>query len=86
MVKYRNVLQKIIDNLTEVPFFKLQQIIYEDKGIHIIEETGLTIHLGNEQDLKNKFLMLKYFIGANRHNLNQMQLIDIQFPKRVIIK
>ncbi len=79
-------LQQISAQLEAIPLFKIQQILLKKDSIQILEESGLTIQLGNEKNLKEKFLMLKYFIGENRKKLNQMQFIDIQFPKRVIIK
>ncbi len=81
-----STLHRISDGLSDVPLFKLQQIIFKESTINIIEESGLVIHLGDERDLHEKFLMLKYFLGKYRKRLNQIQLIDIQFPKRVIIK
>ena len=81
-----STLHRISEGLSEVPLFKVQQIIVDKNTINIIEENGLIIHVGDERNLKEKFLMLKYFLGKYRRRLNQIQLIDIQFPKRVIIK
>mgnify|MGYP004020326951 CR=1 FL=1 len=81
-----SVLQNIAKLLEQVPLLNLQQIIFKDGSIQIIEESGLIINVGNQKHLKEKFLMLKYFIGENRKKMHEMQLIDIQFPKRVIIK
>lgn len=81
-----NILKSIDEGLATVPLFHLQQVILREESIRIIEESGLIIHLGDEKNLQEKFIMLKYFLGKYRNKLNNMQLIDIQFPKRVIIK
>lgn len=81
-----DVLHSISKGLAEVPLFHLQQVVIKKESINIIEDGGLVIHLGNEKNLQEKFIMLKYFIGKYRKKLTDMQLIDIQFPKRVIIK
>ena len=75
-----STLHRISEGLSEVPLFKVQQIIVDKNTINIIEENGLIIHVGDERNLKEKFLMLKYFLGKYRRRLNQIQLIDIQFP------
>lgn len=81
-----NVLHSISQGLAEVPLFHLQQVVIKKNSINIIEDSGLVINLGDEKNLQEKFIMLKYFIGKYRNKLTDMQLIDIQFPKRVIIK
>ena len=84
--KELNILHKINAGLAEVPLFHLQQIIIKQGKINIIEDDGLIINLGDEKNLQEKFIMLKYFLGKYRNKLTDMQIIDIQFPKRVIIK
>ena len=84
--KELNILHKINAGLAEVPLFHLQQIIIKQGKINIIEDDGLIINLGDEKNLQEKFIILKYFLGKYRNKLTDMQIIDIQFPKRVIIK
>ena len=79
-------LAEISIGLLKVPLFKLQQILYDQSSIQMIEDNGLVINLGTKSNLELKFDKLKYFFGANRQNIDQIQFIDIQFPKRVIIK
>ena len=83
---YLDILHQIADGIKLLPVFKLQQIVIKKDTIEIVEDNGLVIHLGNEKKIKEKFTMLKYFLGSKRGGLNHGQLIDIQFPKRVIIK
>jgi cell division septal protein FtsQ len=80
------VLHSISNGLAQVPLLRLQQVVIKKEGINIIEDGGLVINLGNEKNLQEKFIMLKYFIGKYRNKLTDMELIDIQFPKWVIIK
>ncbi len=80
--KELDILHQISEGLSDVPLFNLQQVIVKKDEINIIEDNGLVINLGNEKNLRGKFIMLKYFLGKYRNKLNDMQLIDIQFPKK----
>jgi hypothetical protein len=83
---YLKLMQAIDDGLNRLPLFKMQQIILKKDTIEIVEENGLIIHFGNQNNLYHKFTMLNYFIGSTRGQFKQGQRIDIQFPNRVIIK
>jgi len=81
-----STLHTISEGLLNLPLFKLQQILFSQDNIQVVESNGLIVNLGNSSDIQDKLVKLKYFLGKYRHNLDKMQLIDIQFSKRVIIK
>ncbi len=84
--KTLNTLQQVANNLERIPFLNLQQIILDQKNIQMIKNNGIKINLGTNTKLDEKFLMLKYYLGQYRKDLESIEFIDIQFPKRVIIK
>ncbi len=84
--QYLIELQQISDGLKIIPFFELQQIILKETTTELISSTGMKVNLGKVVNTIEKFEMLKYFISNQRKDLEKIQLIDIQFPKRVIVK
>ena len=83
---YLTELQQISDGLKIIPFFDLQQILLKETTTELISSRGMKVNLGKVVNTIEKFEMLKYFISNQRKDLEKIQLIDIQFPKRVIVK
>ena len=83
---YLNALSSIAKNLETIPFFKINQISFVKQTVHLMSNTGIRVDLGYPKEINEKFKKLKYFLGQNRQNLKRIELIDIQYPKRVIIK
>ncbi|MEK9726873.1 MAG: hypothetical protein VW397_02070 [Candidatus Margulisiibacteriota bacterium] len=84
--KTLEVWHDLSENLKKIPFLNLQHILLENNGIQLIKMNGVKINIGDDKKLSEKFTMLKYFLGSHRQAIDKVQFIDIQFPKRVIIK
>ena len=83
---YLKDLQELSNGLKTIPFFEIQQIIISESKTELISNAGIRVNFGKVVNTIEKFEMLKYFISNQRKNLDNIELIDIQFPKRVIIK
>lgn len=86
MPDYLTTIHDLFLNLNNVPFLNIQQVILDQSNIKLIKDNGLKINLGEKDQLEEKFAMLRYFLGDHRDNIDHVEFIDIQFPKRVIIK
>jgi len=83
---YLNTITQIAEELDDLHLFKVDKIIFKNKNIQLINSKGLIVNIGKPIDIKKKFTKLRYFLGAKRKNIKQYEIIDIEYPKRVIIK
>ena len=74
------------EELKEMPLFQLQQIKITSQNIALLNETGLYVNLGNLRNINQKVSAFKYFLASNNAQNNSFDFIDVQFPKRVIIR
>tara|TARA_A100001015_G_C14896065_1_gene674473 strand:+ start:209 stop:829 length:621 start_codon:yes stop_codon:yes gene_type:complete len=72
--------------LKQIPFFNLQQIKIKSHSITMLTQDDVQINVGGIENLQNKFLKLKHFLGFYRKKLLSTEYIDIRQPNRVIIK
>ena len=83
---YLRSLIALQSELKEIPLFKLQQIKLTSNNITLLEESGLQVNVGNLANITEKMSAFKYFLGSKRAQTKSYEFIDVQFPKRVIIK
>lgn len=86
MSTYLNPLRILQEELKEMPLFQLQQIKITSRNIALLNETGLYVNLGNLRNINQKVSAFKYFLASNNAQNNSFDFIDVQFPKRVIIR
>ena len=84
--KYLEELLAIDSELSRVPYLSIQKVLLNKSDISIITNKGIKIRLGDTLNIKDKFIVLKYFYGYYREKISKLEYIDIRFPKRVIIK
>jgi cell division septal protein FtsQ len=79
-------LKQIEKGLHPIALFNLQHILIEGDMVKLIESRGTVITLGKGDRVKEKLKKLKYFLGETRQKITQIESIDIQLKKQVIIK
>jgi hypothetical protein len=84
--KTLNRLKEISNGLNTIPFFNLQHVVLEAQNIHLIDNTGIILYLGEGGEIDKKFKKLKYFMGTYRKKISTIKSIDLRFLKRIIIK
>ena len=85
-MKIENRLKEISNGLNTIPFFNLQHVVLEAQNIHLIDNTGIILYLGEGGEIDKKFKKLKYFMGTYRKKISTIKSIDLRFLKRIIIK